>query len=261
MRLITNCTWAGLAMLAAGLACSGRVTQGTGDGPSGPPVEGAPCKPIGDTMALEGCIGCVCGADGMWNCGKIRDAAGGVCCNETSFGMPCDPGIGNPCAGICQPAFGERAMICVPTDSVLLDRLGLSTMDGVACTPTGLPGSDCAHSCQQGTCQTVNASPGSACAPSMANANICSGTCNGHGGCSEMGQCPSDRYGWSECAFTACSPMTRYMGCQEYPAVSAGTACSDNPCITGATCDNGYCSGGSAVPGCFADASAEMSGQ
>src|ERR1700722_14117250 len=132
-----------LLFLAA--ACSAKVTAST----SSPPTSGSPCDTPGTIAAFHGCSGCECDADHEWQCPEAADSAVGGCCTEATFGMPCDPGTGNACGGVCLlgASGGRSKMLCVPADSQALDGLLLSSLDGVPCSASGVPGSDCGHAC------------------------------------------------------------------------------------------------------------------
>jgi hypothetical protein len=203
---------------------------------------------------------------------RADDAGPGIC-PETSYGMPCDPGDGNACGGVCLPDFSKASapMSCLVANAAALARLtspfgSLTSLDGIGCSPTGFPGTDCAHACSGGVCVAKNASQGSACMPATDDSGIsripisvCSGACDGNGACVVLNQ-PCERYGRGlidDCGYTACNVAASAPildanvfspGCIEFPNPS-GVACSSgDPCLSGGTCDSqGDCLGRSRI--------------
>ena len=190
-------------------------------------------------------------------------AAGGGGCTEVTYGMPCDPGNGQGCGGICQPDFtqADAPMRCLPADAAALARLKLSTLDGVDCSPTGAPGTDCGHACVGGACVAKNAAQGAACLPSGdvdagipgIPVSVCSGTCDGNGVCTILAQ-GCEKYGRGElsaCLYTACSPLANVPGCAQYPTPQGSSCSTGDVCVSGAACDaRGLCGGGTRIPDC-----------
>jgi hypothetical protein len=191
-----------------------------------------------------------------------RAADGGAGpCTESSYGMPCDPGDGNACAGVCQPDFSktDAPMACLTADAATLARLKLSTLDGIDCAPTSQPGTDCTHACSAGACVLKNAASGSACIPSsdvdggLASTTVCGGACDGNGACGAVGNACA-KYGRGElgfCLYTACNAAANTTSCEQFPNPT-GTSCSSGDvCMTGETCTaQAACTGGTLVPNC-----------
>ena len=188
---------------------------------------------------------------------------GGGGCTEVTYGMPCDPGSGQGCGGICQPDFTQTnaPMRCVPADAATLARLKLSTLDGVDCSPTGAPGTDCGHACMGGACVANNAVQGAACVPSgdvdagipAVPVSVCSGTCDGNGVCTVLDH-GCEKYGRGElgaCLYTACSPLMNVAGCAQFPSPSGSSCSTGDVCIDSETCDTrGLCGSGTRIPDC-----------
>lgn len=176
--------------------------------------------------------------------------------------MPCDPGDGNACSGVCQPDFSQSGapMSCLLVDADILDRLKRTSLDGIDCSPTGAAGSDCAHSCSAGACVATNATQGAACTPSDFDSGasgfpvtVCSGSCDGDGSCVARATQSCNKYGRGEldaCLYTACSVADNAAYCEQF-ASPVGVSCSsDDPCVTGQTCATSGCSGGTRIAGC-----------
>ena len=210
---------------------------------------------------------------------RADDAGPGIC-PKTSYGMPCDPGDGNACGGVCLPDFSKAnaPMSCLVANAAALARLNatagtlptwtLTSLDGIGCSPTGFPGTDCAHACSGGVCVAKNASQGAACMPARDDSGIatipvsvCSGACDGNGTCVALNQaCESyGRGAIDECLYIACNVAanaptidagTFAPGCTLFPNPS-GVQCSDDPCVSGGTCGSqGDCLGGTRMPNC-----------
>jgi len=191
------------------------------------------------------------------------DAGGGSACPETAYGMPCDPGDGNACGGLCLPDFSKagRPMACLAATADALARAKLTSLDGIDCAPAGPPGTDCAHACSAGACVATNAPAGAACMPAGVDdsgipglpVTVCSGACDGAGRCPLLDH-GCDKYGRGEldfCLYTACNVASNAPGCVQF-ASPAGAACStEDPCITGETCSGqGLCTGGARIANC-----------
>ena len=237
---------AGVTLWVAAFGCSGQVQPRTPC--SGAPASGGPCGVRGAVCPFTGSSGCICDSTGIWSCPPPTSPAGSACTEQT-FGMPCDPG-GGACSGLCLPesTSPESSMLCVPATPFAIDRVGLSTLDGINCSPQGVPGSDCQHACVGGRCTLADASSGSACALA-AGRSVCEGACDGEGACKAVAL-PCTRAGFSECSYGWCGPADSRLGCQAF-AAPAGEACSGDPCLTCATCDGtGNCTGGMPVTGC-----------
>jgi hypothetical protein len=193
---------------------------------------------------------------------RVALAAGAPCTEET-FGMPCDPGDGNACAGVCQPDFSisNAPMGCLAVDADLLGRLKLASLDGVACAPDGAPGSDCAHVCSGGSCSATSAPQGAACMPGADYdgglpgfpVTICNGACDGNGACTGVGMPYCEKYGrgqLEDCGYVACHPAYNAGMCEIF-ASPVGAACtSTDACMTAVACDSsGQCTG-KPIAGC-----------
>lgn len=240
--------------LLAGLigSCGGSVNEASAAAGicSPPPRSEAACEIVGTVCPRAASLGCVCGPDRKWTCtsGSVGSA---VACAPGSFGMPCDPGSGNPCEGACvasdQPSAPQ--LLCVPATLGVLSGLGLSSYDGVDCAPVGVPGSDCAHSCQGGSCTDRPATAGAACAP-RDGATVCAGACDGSGSCGAVAN-GCGKVGPTTCSFTACSPIDSPLGCHYFPAAQGLPCMSTDVCYSNATCDaQGDCQGGTRIAGC-----------
>lgn len=184
-------------------------------------------------------------------------------CTEATFGMPCDPGDGNACGGVCQPDFAQTGepMSCLPVDADILGRLKLTNLDGIDCSPGDAPGADCAHTCSAGQCVAKNAPSGAACLPAgdgdsgsaRGSDTVCAGACDGNGACAPRTGTHCDKYGRDElgiCLYTACNPAQNTGYCEQFES-PAGVSCStQTACVTGETCGANGCGGGTHVSGC-----------
>jgi len=138
----------------------------------------------------------------------------------------------------------------------------LTSLDGIGCSSTGFPGTDCENACSGGVCVAKNASQGAACMPASDDSGIstipvsvCSGACDGNGTCVVLNQaCESyGRGAIDECLYIACNVAANAPtmdagafapGCTLFPNPS-GVQCSDDPCLSGGTCGSqGDCLGG-----------------
>jgi hypothetical protein len=187
--------------------------------------------------------------------------AGG--CTEETFGAACDYDGTNPCSGVCLTDASQEGVpiACLPADATALTELGMTSLDGAACSLAGNAASDCTHSCEGGVCVATNAASGAKCQPVDGGANVCSGACNGSGSCLLVPH-GGEKYGRGEwasgCTFLACQPLGAESP-NDFPA-PLGMACTEgDPCTTGNTCvavDDGKlveCGGGTPVAGCVVD--------
>jgi hypothetical protein len=194
--------------------------------------------------------------------------AAGAPCTEETFGMPCDPGDGNACAGVCEPDFTKTGapMSCLSVDAATLGRLELASLDGIDCAPSGAPGSDCAHVCSAGACVAKSAPQGAACLPAGDTdgglpglpVTVCTGACDGNGACAARTDTFCNKYGRGEldvCLYTACNTAQNVGYCRQFASPS-GVACSTgDSCVTGEICGGaGLCGGGTRTPGCVESA-------
>jgi len=221
-----SCTAAGACACGAGAAC----------GP-GQRCAGGKCVCDGMSCPTGCCVGNVCRARGLANCGSD----GGVC-------TKCDLTADNCATGMCQCgngaacAAGSRCVsgVChcdatsCPTGCCQGNTCHPGT-DGAACGSGGGLCQDCGGPCMGGVC--------SACNPESCPQGCCSGpTCN-------MGGLMACGGGGAACV--TCDPARADMcampgGCQcgTNPACGAGTSCVAGTCVCdGASCPNGCCAG------------------
>jgi len=234
-----------LLLLSIAVACSGsgKVAPPTPVCP-GEPIPGYPCNPVGLTCPFAGCTGCICDDTGKWTC-PTEGHPSAQCCTQGTFAMPCDPGTGNACDGVCQPALTLPGypMVCVPAADFTFQWLGLVGSEGVDCSPQGHPGTDCGHSCTAGVCTATSAAAGAVCQPADDPVGTaCDGLCDGAGACMAAQQCvPS----YGGCSSVSCTPLATpaLRGCRDYSA-PAGLPCSaPYACEVAAGCDgHGACS-------------------
>jgi uncharacterized repeat protein (TIGR01451 family) len=185
----------------------------------------SPCTTNDICDAYGQCIGHSQCDDGLPCTDDFADDQNGCACsNPLSFpGSPCDDGdvctTGETCDGL-----GGSADHCVPAGVVSCDDGNLCTDD--SCDPTA----GCVH-----TNNTAACSDGNACTDNDA----CSGgACHGVlRNCDDANSCTAD----------SCNPAGAGLCVHDRQALQ-GQACDDgNACLTGETCDNGQCQGGTLV--------------
>jgi len=151
-------------------------------------------------------------------------------------------------------------MSCLATDASVLAGLGIPSLDGAGCSPSGASGSDCSHRCMGGQCVATNAAAGAECllpdggANTYGEINICNSACDGAGSCAVVDH-GGDKYGRGQldyCTYIACNPLAANApGGHEFPT-PAGISCGDGfDCMTGQECNaTGECVGGTPVEDC-----------